>query len=679
MHRELPPLIHCDILRPLVLSSLQLNETCRFPTYTANELHQITNIFESYAENTIMTRSRILLITRNLPPLVGGMERLNWHMADELAKQANVEVIGPTGAADSKPESVTLTEAPLKPLSLFLLVALFKGLWICFRRKPNIILAGSGLTAPITWLLSKLCGARSAVYLHGFDIAVEHTLYRKLWRSTFQKLDHVIVNSTPTQVLAVEAGVSLSKVRIIYPGVSPPDAPQPAERISAFKAQHGLDCRKIMLSVGRLTTRKGLQEFVEHALPSIVQAEPEAVLAIVGEAPRNSLGAGIQTEESIKIQAEKSGVAAHIQFLGVITDKDRLATAYEAADVHVFPVRHIPDDPEGFGMVAIEAAAHGLSTVAFATGGVVDAVSEGVTGYLVERNNYPEFAAQVLKVLRHPMEQEGVQKFSHAFNWTHFGEKVWSGLSIVPEDSEPHRQAHAVTNLSSRVLKARKIELLLGLDKLSNQSTLRFLEVGCGSGGISHYFATHTKLQCEVTAVDVHDNRQIMDGYKFLKVNSTQLPFPDESFDIVITNHVIEHVGETSEQLRHIKEIGRVLSPGGQCYLAVPNRWMVTEPHYNLKFLSWLPRKMRSRYLRWAGKGEYYDCEPLELAKLERLLREARMHFENISIPATKITFQLEKQNSVAAKLLRKLPDSTLNPLKPYIPTLIYKLEPEHD
>lgn len=43
--------------------------------------------------------TRILLITRNLPPLVGGMERLNWHMADELAKRAEVRVVGPVGSA----------------------------------------------------------------------------------------------------------------------------------------------------------------------------------------------------------------------------------------------------------------------------------------------------------------------------------------------------------------------------------------------------------------------------------------------------------------------------------------------------------------------------------------------------------------------------------------------------
>lgn len=378
----------------------------------------------------MLKRPRILLITRNLPPLVGGMERLNWHMADELAKQNEVHVIGPGGAAALKPQSVTLTETPLKPLPLFLLIAFFRGLWITLRWKPDVILAGSGLTAPIAWLLSKLRGARSAAYLHGFDISVNHGLYRRLWRPIFKKLDKVIVNSSPTQALAVAADVNPNKISIVYPGVSLPQAPQPAERIAAFKAPHGLSDKKILLSVGRLTTRKGLREFVELALPAIVQAEPDAMLLVIGEAPKNSLGAGIQTVESIQAQAEKSGVAGHIKFLGVITDKTLLATAYEAADVHIFPVRHIPDDPEGFGMVAIEAAAHGLPTVAFATGGVVDAVSQGQSGCLEEKNNYQELSARTIELLQHPLPDENIRRFAQGFEWAKFGQAVAKALNL---------------------------------------------------------------------------------------------------------------------------------------------------------------------------------------------------------------------------------------------------------
>lgn len=374
-------------------------------------------------------RQKILIITRNLPPLVGGMERLNWHMADELSKYADVRVIGPSGSAAQKPENVHISEAPLKPLPLFLITAFIKGLWTALRWRPDTILAGSGLTAPIAWILGKLAGARSAAYLHGFDITVDHAIYRRLWRPTFKRLDHVIVNSTPTKQLALDAGVNEAQLSIVFPGVSIPEAPQPAERIAEFREKHSLTGKKILLSVGRLTTRKGLREFVELSLPAVVNAEPDAMLVVVGEAPRNSLGAGIQTIESIQAAAAKAGVGANILFLGVITEPTELATAYEAADVHVFPVRHIPDDPEGFGMVAIEAAAHGLPTVAFETGGVLDAVKEEKSGYLVQISDYAQFSEKVISSLSNSIARTTLDEFAKQFEWANFGRNGIASLT----------------------------------------------------------------------------------------------------------------------------------------------------------------------------------------------------------------------------------------------------------
>ena len=57
-------------------------------------------------------RPRVLLVTRNLPPLVGGMERLNWHMAEELAKAAEVRIVGPDGSAALAPAGIEGREAP---------------------------------------------------------------------------------------------------------------------------------------------------------------------------------------------------------------------------------------------------------------------------------------------------------------------------------------------------------------------------------------------------------------------------------------------------------------------------------------------------------------------------------------------------------------------------------------
>ncbi|WP_334134857.1 glycosyltransferase family 4 protein [Acinetobacter schindleri] len=371
-----------------------------------------------------MKKQRILLITRNLPPLVGGMERLNWHMADELSKYHQVTVIAPKGSKALKPANVDIIEVPLKPLFLFLWCAFFKGFVLTLKLQPKVLLAGSGLTAPLVWLLAKLNHAKAIAYLHGLDITANQMVYRLLWRSRFKRLDRVIVNSSPTKALAMQAGVAAEKLDIVSPGVSIPDTMQPQDSIHAFKQQHGLVGKKILLSVGRLTTRKGLKEFVENSLLDIVQSVPETVLVVVGEAPKNSLGASIQTIDSIQQSATLHNVAAHILFLGVIIDPQQLAIVYEAADIHVFPVRYIPDDPEGFGMVAVEAAAHGTPTVAFATGGVVDAVAEGVSGYLVEKNNYSQLSKQVITLLANPLPKENIQDFARQFEWVSFGSKL---------------------------------------------------------------------------------------------------------------------------------------------------------------------------------------------------------------------------------------------------------------
>jgi len=234
------------------------------------------------------------------------------------------------------------------------------------------------------------------------------------------------------------------------------------------------------------------------------------------------------------------------------------------------------------------------------------------------------------------------------------------------------RQPHAVLDLPSRRFKGLKIERLL--DLASRPQPIRILEVGTGSGGIAHYFGTHPQLRCDVDAVDVHDNRLVTEGYRYHQVRDTALPFADDSFDVVLTNHVIEHVGDAGAQHRHLLEIHRVMKPDGVGYLAVPNRWMLTEPHYQLKFLSWWPHAWRTPYLRLMHKGEVYDCEPLQMRQLERMLDTTGFCHHNLCIEAMRETFEIERGGSFGARLLRATPDAWLKPLRRVIPTLIYRI-----
>ncbi|EIL91054.1 type 11 methyltransferase [Rhodanobacter spathiphylli B39] len=173
--------------------------------------------------------------------------------------------------------------------------------------------------------------------------------------------------------------------------------------------------------------------------------------------------------------------------------------------------------------------------------------------------------------------------------------------------------------------------------------------------------------------MDVHDNRQVADGYRYHHVRDTQLPFADESFDVVLTNHVIEHVGDEGTQRAHLAELRRVLRPDGVGYLAVPNRWMLVEPHYKLAFLSWLPHAWRTPYLRLMGKGAVYDCEPLQMRQLERFFADAGLDCRNLCIDALRTTFEIERAKSASAGVLRRIPDRALLPLRRIIPTLIYR------
>lgn len=231
------------------------------------------------------------------------------------------------------------------------------------------------------------------------------------------------------------------------------------------------------------------------------------------------------------------------------------------------------------------------------------------------------------------------------------------------------RLPHAVLDLPSRRWKGEKILRLLRL--APRAAPWRVLEIGTGSGGIARYLGTHSDVRCVVTSVDVVDLREVHDGFEFQLVAGTALPFEDGEFDVVISNHVIEHVGAHAEQLAHLRECRRVLAPTGVGYLAVPNRWMLVEPHYRLAFLSWWPRRWRSAYLRLMRRGSFYDCEPLTLRELQALFAGAHLHSENITLAALHETISIETPRSLAIRLAGRLPDWILRHMLRCMPTLI--------
>lgn len=227
-------------------------------------------------------------------------------------------------------------------------------------------------------------------------------------------------------------------------------------------------------------------------------------------------------------------------------------------------------------------------------------------------------------------------------------------------------RTHAILDALSREAKARKIEVLTKIFGASDYR--RVLEVGTGAGYIASYFGNC--LEMVVTAVDVADERQVMEGYDFVQVESTALPFDPCSFDLAITNHVIEHVGQREAQIKHLQEIYRCLKPGGVLYFAVPNRWRLVEAHYQLPLLSWLPAGLADKYIRAIRGIERYDCTPLSNGEVRQILRQTGFEYVDATLDAIAVMKEIEGKGG--AGYLMGLPKWCWWPVKPIIPTFIF-------
>ncbi|MCI0732549.1 MAG: glycosyltransferase family 4 protein [Methylococcaceae bacterium] len=395
----------------------------RHPHTDAHEISESPNL-------SARRRPRILLITRNLPPLRGGMERLNRHIAEALAEWSDLTVIGPAGSREFLPSQVEVVEIPVRPLSGFLL-RVIRSAWMRAAQPLDIVLAGSGLTAIGVKLAALRSGAKSVAYLHGLDLIVAHPLYHAIWLPTLRRFDHALANSANTAAIAIRKGVAHGRVTVINPGVTLVSTSDASG--NAFRHRNRIDRRPVLLSVGRLTARKGLPDFVRHALPAIRRRYPDVLLVVIGdEAPDALTGSG-GGRAALETLAAELALSDNLLLLGPCDD-ETLDQAYCAADVHVFPVREVPGDVEGFGMVAIEAAAHGLPTVAFATGGIPDAVSAGRSGYLIPPGDYADFAEKVCEILaagREAPMRSSARESAKGFTWEIFATRLRESLSSI--------------------------------------------------------------------------------------------------------------------------------------------------------------------------------------------------------------------------------------------------------
>jgi len=189
---------------------------------------------------------------------------------------------------------------------------------------------------------------------------------------------------------------------------------QKASCFPSFKKWQG---RKILLNVGELKPRKG-QDIIIKALPLVRKYFPNILLLLVG---KNSWG------EYLKGLVRKLDLEGSIEFLGRISEEE-LISIYQLSDIFVHTPRRVNWKFEGFGLVYLEAGACGKPVIGSHSGGVEDAVIDGVTGLLVPENKPRATARAILKLLKDKTLAEKLGKRgkerAEKLTWKNYVEKL---------------------------------------------------------------------------------------------------------------------------------------------------------------------------------------------------------------------------------------------------------------
>ncbi len=385
---------------------------------------------------------RILLVTWNYPPKMGGMEMMLGQLVDHLLPHMEVDVLAPytdvaspmvhLGLKDDRLKSKIRIMRPERDgLRWFFVSTFLSGLRLLGQTRYDAIIAGSTLVTPLTYLLGRFGKLPTMVNVYGLDIIYPNPIYQILVRTFLPRANHIFAISQASKETAQRYGIPVERISIISPGIDFAEFANPGD----FQTPKEFADRLIILSAGRLAKRKGVLEFIKYALPTIIKACPNVLFLVVGENPTLSLTHKEDLHSQIEAVVKEMGLAPYVQLLGRV-DRPQLLQLYQTCDVFVLPAIPVPGDMEGFGIVLLEASAAGKPVVSTRLGGIPDAVADGVSGLLGKAEAWPDLANMIIKLLqdeslRQQMGQAGRQRVQTDFDWLIVGRRYAERLAQV--------------------------------------------------------------------------------------------------------------------------------------------------------------------------------------------------------------------------------------------------------
>jgi phosphatidyl-myo-inositol dimannoside synthase len=325
-------------------------------------------------------RGRVLVVSPDFPPAVGGIQRLLGGVLKNLAlfeaHLVTCEMADSVEFDRNQPFTIRRTRgAPFLGHAGTMGILNLIGALEARGRLPDVLLNAHVVTAPAAVVVSRLLGIPYVQYLYGHEL----THRRGLAGLAVRNAQAVIAISRHTARLAVERGADPGRIAQIEPGVDLPPV---------TKRRRGT--RPTVITIGRLVEHYKGHDVLMEAIAMVRERIPDVLWVVIGEGP---------LRRGYEQMAGRLGLDHNIAFLGSVNDVEKDAWL-DRADVMAMPSRLPPGGGgDGFGIVYLEAGAHCLPVVAGNTGGPSEAVVGGETGLLVDPTDARAVAEALTQLL----------------------------------------------------------------------------------------------------------------------------------------------------------------------------------------------------------------------------------------------------------------------------------------
>ena len=350
-----------------------------------------------------------VVITRNFPPDIGGIQSLMEGLSKGLAKHGHVKVFADEYSNfESYDQNSNLDITRIKGFKIF--KKFRKAFLVNEYLKKNTI---KGIFFD-HWKslehikLEYLNKFPNFCLIHSKEINHPTGSYlNSRMNKAFKKAKYIIANSKYTQDLAISMGLETGKIHIINPGTNYPVKIGKKEIIKA-KEIFGIAFPKI-ITIARLDKRKSHQNIL-MTIKNLIPIYPEIKYVCIGSGDEKD------NLEKLRIQL---GLEQHVIFFPRTDENLKIALLNEA-NLFLMPSIIYKKSVEGFGISFIEAGSYGKGSIGGIAGGEADAIEDGKTGYLCDGNDLNSIYETILKFFQNNNYKIlGMQAkdFSKKFNW----------------------------------------------------------------------------------------------------------------------------------------------------------------------------------------------------------------------------------------------------------------------